>query len=240
MAQLNAPVTDIQLKSDMLTSAKLADLTTDEAKAAAWTDMTYPSAKAVVDQINKLAPDKIEHPIGSVLITATNETPATKVGGTWELIDKEYQAAVSTNTYWTPGMSGSTPIAEASGFVIHTDHLIHLYAQITTKVAISVTNSYTVGSFDHDMIGGVPNTPISFGYSDSNFANAVYTNNSSTESCTIRYGLGWDGTFTIYEIFNTTKQLPVNTLIYLNTSIKMDPEYMGDSFCDKFYWKRTA
>ena len=233
MANLETTVENLQWRSDMITSA---------AADADWnTDSKYPSAKAVADKISKIAPGKIEHPIESVLITSTNTNPGTTVGGTWTLIDKEYKAAVGANVYWDPAMNGSIPSAETSGFVTRTDHLIHLYAQITTKIAISTTTtSYTLGSFDHDMIGGAQNTPISFGYSDTNFANAVYTNGSSTESCMIRYGFSWDGGFTVYDIFNTNKQLPANTLIYLNTSIKMYHEYMGDSFCDKFYWKRIA
>ena len=233
MPRLNATVDQIQLTTNMLTSV--------DASTATWSDELYPSAKAVEDKINEIAPSKLEHPIGSVLITSTNANPGASVGGTWTLIDKEYKPAVGANVYWDPAMNGSTPSAEAAGFVTRTDHLIHIYAQITTKIEISTaTTSYTLGSFDHDMIGGLQNTPISFGYSDTNFTNAVYTNGSNTESCMIRYGFSWDGVFTVYEIFNTAKKLPANALIYLNTSIKMHPEYMGDSFCDKFYWKRTA
>lgn len=230
MAKLDITASQIQSTTNMILSGDTV---------TTWSDDKYPSAKAAFDNA---------HPIGSIIITNTNTNPAAAIndtrawlGGTWELVDKEYKAAVGANVYWTPAMNGSTPSAEATGFVTRTDHLIHLYSQITTKIAISTAStSYTLGSFDHDMIGGAPNTPISFGYSDSNFTNAVYTKHSTTESCMVRYGFSWDGGFTVYEIFNTDKQLPANALIYLNTSIKMSPEYMGDSFCDKFYWKRTA
>lgn len=234
MAQLNAPVTDIQLKSNMIIQG---------ASNTDWaSDSKYPSAKAVSDKINTIAPGKIEHPIGSVLITATNENPATKVGGTWEFIDKEYKAAVGSidSQVWTPSMSGASPSAEVSGFVLRTNHSMHLTLQVTTKVAISLTNSYSLGRLTHDRLGGAPNLPWSFGYTGSAFAHATYTSGSTLTSCTVRYSIGSTGDITIFEIHNTNKQLPVDTTLYINTPILMDPAYMGDSFCDKFYWKRTA
>lgn len=238
MAQLNATVEQIQLTTNMIKS--------DDNKA--WTDEYYPSAKSVSNIVDtKIAAiipsDKFEHPVGSVLITNTNVNPAASVGGEWSLIDKEYSntvTALDNSSYWTPTMSSSTPRAELSGFVIRTNHLIHLTLQFTTKIAASIANnSYTLGTIDHTKIGGASNLPMSFGFTGSNFANAVYVNGSATESCSIRYGIGATGTVTINEVFNTSKQLPVNATIYINVSIPMDPEYMGDSFCDKFYWQRT-
>lgn len=240
MAKLNATVDQIQLTSNMIKSGDTTD----------WTDANYPSAKSVSNLIDtKIAAiipaEKFEHPIGSVLITSTNTNPAASIGGEWSLIDKEYSNAVGSiagSPYWIPAMSGTTPRAELSGFVIRTDHLIHLTLQLTTKVALSLTSSgsSTLGTIDHDLVGGVPNLPMSFGFTGSAFAHATYTSNSTTESCTVRYSIGATGDLTIFEIHNTTKQLPIDAKIYINTSIPMSHEYMGDSFCDKFYWKRTA
>jgi hypothetical protein len=107
-------------------------------------------------------------------------------------------------------------------------------------VAISLVNSYSLGKLAHDRLGGAANLPCSFGYTGSSFAHATYTSGTALTSCTIRYGIGATGDITIYEIHNTNKQLPANTTIYINTPILMSPDYIGDSFCDKFYWKRTA
>lgn len=234
MAKLNAPATDIQLKSNMIGSG---DTITE------WSDDKYLSAKVALDNA---------HPIGSIVITNANTNPATAIngtrewlGGTWELIDKEYSPAVNGDVYWTPAMSGTTARAEASGFVIRTNHLIDLTMQLTTKVVVSTQNNaqLTLGVIDHGAIGGIggeASRPLYFGFSGSMFANAVYTNGSTTEACVIRYSLGPTGGFTIFEVYNANKQLPVDTTIYVNTSIPMDPEFMSDSFCDKFYWKRTA
>jgi hypothetical protein len=87
MAQLNTTVENIQLKENMIIAG---------AAATAWeSDSKYPSAKAVADKISAIAPGKIEHPVGSVLITSTNTNPSASVGGTWELIDKEYNTKLS-------------------------------------------------------------------------------------------------------------------------------------------------
>ncbi len=240
MAKLDATVGQIQLTTNMI---KSGDTT------ATWTDANYPSAKAVASLVDtKIAAiipsDKFEHPIGSVLITSTKASPETSIGGTWELIDKEYGNAVegiAGSPYWIPAMSGATPRAELSGFVIRTDHLIHLTMQFTIKILTALTNnSYGLGKIDHTKIGGATNLPMSFGFTGSDFAHATYVSGSTTESCTVRYSIGATGDVTIFEIHNTNNQLPVDAKIYINTSIPMDPEYMGDSFCDKFYWKRTA
>jgi hypothetical protein len=251
MAQLNITAEQIQLTTNML---KYDDNLTAETWTAEGSNDKYPSAQAVANLMNTTsaaiieacenASGSTEFPIGSVLITSTNESPATSMGGEWSLVDKEYSntvTALDSSSYWTPATSSSTPRAELSGFVIRTNHLIHLTLQFTTKIVASLTNnSYTLGTIDHTKIGGVFNLPMSFGFTGSNFANAVYVNGSATESCSIRYGIGATGTVTINEVFNTSKQLPVDAIIYINVSIPMDPEYMGDSFCDKFYWKRTA
>ena len=39
------------------------------------------------------------YPVGSVVITATNENPASTYGGNWELIDKEFKTQTVTPTY---------------------------------------------------------------------------------------------------------------------------------------------
>ena len=230
MAKIETTAANLQWKSNMI---KYGDNNTP------WTDDYYPSAYAVVEKINKSATSL---PVGSILITSTNENPSTKVGGSWQLIDKEYKPAVGSNVYWTSAVSGSAPLVEVMGFVTRTGHSIQLHADITTKDRISsASNSITLGKFDHTMIGGLTNTPISFGYFGSSIATAVYTSDgSTTESCSIRYSLDWNGSLAVYEIFNANKQLPAGTKIYLNVPILMDPEYMGDSFCDKFYWKRLA
>jgi hypothetical protein len=240
MAKLDTTVENIQLKSNMLTSGKLADLTTSEAKEAAWTDAAYPSAKAVADKISAF-----NLPIGSVLITSTNTSPATNVGGTWALIDKEYSSVADprVSEYWTPNKNGTTD-ADAAGFVIRTNHLIDLTLQITTKTVVSVPNNsqITLGTINHSKIGagdGIGQL-LNFNYIGVSFANAVYTNNSTTESCIIKCSLGSQGEFSISDIYNTNRQLPVGTTIYVNVSVPMRMNDMSDSFCNKFYWKRTA
>ncbi len=234
MAKLDIAASQIQSTTNMIISGDTATV---------WSDAKYPSAKAALNNA---------HPIGSVVITNTNTSPATAIndtrewlGGTWELVDKEYSPTVNDNVYWTPTMSDTTARAEASGFVIRTNHLIDLTMQLTTKVVVSTANNaqLTLGGIDHGAIGGIGGEaarPLYFGFSGSKFANAVYTNGSTTEGCVIRYSLGPTGGFTIFEVYNANKQLPVGTTIYVNTSIPMDPEFMGDSFCDKFYWKRIA
>ena len=51
----------------------------------------------------------VMHPVGSILITSTNTNPSSELGGTWELIDKEFfelgiqdTTNSGSGTYFTP------------------------------------------------------------------------------------------------------------------------------------------
>ena len=118
MSKLNATTNQIELNTNKVTSTT---------PSSGWTDTQYPSAKALYsaytglnESITKVETRcanletsyskvlNIAHPIGSIMITSTNTSPASSVGGTWQLIDKGFASVNATGTnYFTVG-SGVT------------------------------------------------------------------------------------------------------------------------------------
>jgi hypothetical protein len=240
MAQLNATASQIQLTTNMINSGNTT---------ATWDDNTYPSAKAVADRINtkiaEIVPaDKFEHPIGSVLITSTNTNPSASVGGTWTLIDKEYNndklhlnAGASS---WTVGSASLT-----SGVIILAGHLSRVSLTLATTTSLSSsssTSALTLGTISPTIAGAggtageIPRN--AFGVSDLVKGIVQAINKEGTETYDIQYNIDANGSITITKIFNN-KTLPVGTVINLTTYIPMHKDFMSDSACNKFYWRRT-
>lgn len=233
MPNLDTAAGNIQLKSNMIISA--------DASTAPWSDAYYPSAKAVADRINAIAPGKIEHPVGSILITSTNANPGASVGGTWELIDKVYNndklhlnAGASS---WSVGSASLT-----SGVIIKADHNSRVSLTLTTNTSLSSSSSTSalkLGTISPTIVGAGEIPLIAFGVSDLVDGIVQAVNTEGTETYDIQYKIDANGNITIAKIFNN-KTLPVGTIIKLTTFIPMHKDFMADSACDKFYWKRKS
>jgi hypothetical protein len=230
MPQLNTTVDNIQLKENMITSAA----------AAEWdTDAKYPSAKAVKNAITASV-----SAVGSVVITSTNTNPGSTFGGTWELIDKVYNngklhlnAGASS---WSVGSASLT-----SGVIIKADHNSRVSLTLTTTTSLSSSSSTSalkLGTISPTVVGAggtageIPY--IAFGVSDLVDGIVQAVNKEGTETYDIQYKIDASGNITIAKIFNN-KTLPVGTVINITTFIPMHKDFMSDSACDKFYWKRT-
>lgn len=228
MAQLHATVDEIQLTKRMIIADTNTTLTT---ALENWTDEEYPSALAVAELINKTVPDRVEHPIGSVVITSTNENPGASIGGTWTMIDKEYKneykAIPNTIAAWTSNN------ATAGGGIIRANHEISIKVWLVTTAALSKNN--TIGEFSRALCG-VKDTGS---FTLSNEGGIAYAVGPNDESYIIRYILNGGGTLSIDEIVEN-KTLPIGTTIHFHTIVPMTKDDMADGFCDKFYWKRTA
>ena len=224
MAQLNATVDQIQLTTNMIKSSD----------TKLWDDTNYPSAKAVTDIVDtKIAAiipaEKFEHPIGSVLITSTNVSPASTIGGEWALFDKEYKneyAAMHISQAWTASA------ATASGGITRANHEICIKVWLVTTAAVS--NGTVLGNFSRTLVG----VKDSGSFTLSNEGGIAYATGDNGESFIIRYVLNGGGELSVSRVFDN-KTLPIGTTIHIHTIVPMTDDDMLDSFCDKFYWKRT-
>jgi len=235
MAKLDITAEQIQSTTNMITSS---------AAVSEWnTDLKYPSTKATLNKA---------HPVGSILITSVNYSttdtrhPDNSIGGTWELVDKEYRVAATESITWTPYDSKATL---SRGIVTCSNHMVYLTMELTANSTISPSPDGQItgklGQINPNSIGAIydvshPN-PLAFNTTtDFTLAYAVTGAGATAESCIIVANLSTTGEVNIRAILNANKQLVSGTKIYLSISVPMKSTNMADSFCDKFYWKRTA
>lgn len=237
MANLNATVNDIQLKTNMIGSS---------AVASAWdTDEKYPSAKAVVQAITNATADitcDVEYPIGSVLITSTNVNPEASVGGKWSLIDKKYKnnyIATYNFSGWTPTTTnGATLELSSRGGFFWNGHSLFIQMVLVTPSTVELASGAVLGIVSRPSCGIKENGTF---YQCPENGIALVT--ADNYNYTISYDFYYDGSITFKSIVSSSgtarTTLPKNAKIYINVPIQVLTNDMLDSFCDKFYWKRT-
>lgn len=166
-------------------------------------------------------------PVGSVYIMNTNSNPAGFLGGTWELIDKEFRC----QTFDVTPTKNTTNCTDATAQLHLAGHNIFLRVTFTNKVAIT-DSSLTMFT--------IP--PSSCGV-DTFYAQHI-THFSDGGNAVIRSSLDGSGNWSTIDVLvrgSSTASLAASTEISV-TTLLMDTTYthMLDSFCDKFYFKRTA
>lgn len=217
MPKLNTTVDNIELKTNKIIS-------TSTKPVSEWTDAEYPSAKTLLN---------IAHPVGSIITTGANENPGSKLGGTWELVDKTFghQYITLNSAYWTGTNASIYPSATAAS-VILTDHMFTLKLAMQVNITVNNDNTVALGALNIESCG-IKKLPQHIMY-----APAV----SDEGNCTVAYYVGTDGQIELYETINIdgTHSMASGSVFYVYLTQPIPYEDMLDDFCDKFYWKRTA
>lgn len=244
MAKLNAAVNEIQLTTNMINS---------QSAAADWdTDAKYPSAKAVAQAITTATSAitcNVEYPIGSVIMVhkelsagetyeATN--PAATFGGTWTLVDKAFKNGTSTiggpNVQFSPTANNFNLSLETA---IRNDHTLLL------QLGVSVGSTTSVPSGQSNLT--MANLTLArygvYGLSHNPTNGIAFATHASNASSVINYWISGNGELSLRDVVtggSSTHALNTGSYIYINVAIPIPHGDMIDSFCDKFYWKRTA
>lgn len=241
MSKLNATTNQIELNTHKVTGT---------APSSSWTDAQYPSAKALYsaytslnESITKVATRctnletsyskvlNIAHPIGSIMITSTNTNPASSVGGTWTLVDKGFtdRMAYIPSSSWTAGAADFT--GETNSIVELADHTLSLRLSLTTTAALSDTET-TLGTLDLSTVGitELPYTIVSD------------VTASDGGQCTISYSIVAGGKISSTDVLTVggSHSLAAGNTFSIHVNQTVGYTRMLDSFCNKFYWKRTA
>lgn len=163
--------------------------------------------------------------IGDVVITSTNENPSGRLGGTWELIDKEFKSYASSSSNFFN--ADSTNCELDSCYYTRAGHLIQIRLNYTNKASLGDTN-LVLGTFDFDELG-----VTSFPYSLYNLIGATDGGNALLTTY-INYATG------VLTHAESTSAVSANNSCYLLFEVALTYNRMLDSSCDKFYWERTA
>lgn len=166
------------------------------------------------------------YPVGSVYCSSTNTNPSTLYGGTWELISKGFKNTIENNKSC---FTASNNVVCNDCYVSRSFETVRVRPYLTINSAMNETGML-LGTFDFSKIGFYI-LPFSFIaqtlYSDGANGGIVYTLDSTTS------------TLNQLDVFNLTS-ISTGKIWYFDFMFTVDKEVMIDSFCDKFYWKRTA
>jgi hypothetical protein len=173
------------------------------------------------------------YPVGAVYCCSTNTNPSSKLGGTWVLIGKGFASTYSTDDpiftpYANPNDNTSNIILEKS-YIIRNDSSIRMRINLATTDTMSDTG-LTLGTINFDKIGI---TGLDMSY----LAQATFSDGANG-------GIMWNldyitGKLEQVDVINTGGLKPEQTF-FIEINILTRHQKMIDSFCDKFYWKRTA
>lgn len=167
------------------------------------------------------------YPVGSVVITDSNTNPGdTLKFGTWTLIDKEFKSQSRTATV----SRNTTNFSALSVTAIYDSHTITFVGSMTSSVSIAGTNLEVLTQTLTDNGASALASAIPFtGYCDS--AHAMVLMDIDTAGRVRTLDVVVRGTGTSVASGNSFDWSVTCPCLYTA---------MQDSFCDKFYWKRTA
>lgn len=169
------------------------------------------------------------YPIGSIVATSTNTNPSTELGGTWELIDKEFKSeASSSDDLFT---ANSTNCELSSCYYTRSGHSLQIRLNFTNKVALT-DSAVDLGNFNYDELG-ITTMPFGLYYElgTTDDGNGIFLFYVDYES----------GNIESREVLSKNdNSIAVDSSCYLLFEFVVTQSRMIDSFCDKFYWKRTA
>ena len=233
MAQFFGTVEEIQKTTNMIKS---------QAPATDWdTDTKYPSALAVKNAITASAGAavcEIANAVGSVIITSTNSNPGSTLGGTWELVDKEFKnnfVNLSASDWTESNATFNVGKVQRDGHTVRLQLWLRTRDTLTTFGGILGTLNRTACGLD------ITKSQGSFGMSPENSVAFATTSNDQIDYV-VKYFVRGDGYIELKRIMLTgsVTALPKESTICLEFSALVDWNGMLDDACDKFYWKRTA
>lgn len=177
-------------------------------------------------------------PVGSVYVTRTNSSPASTLGGSWALFDKEFAPFSSfdtgsggevsfNNSYANPNSGDQQVNVERSG------HSIWIRFRMTNTSQIG-EDEVRLCTVPLSYMGGEPsvNIPICLLSDTANghvYGQLKANGEMVTDDVLARSGTSISGTLASGNTFS-------GVAVYTYGDI----DYMDDSLCSKFYWRRTS
>lgn len=170
------------------------------------------------------------YPIGSVYVMSTNTNPSTFLGGSWSLIDKEFKAQNISEISLGTSQRNTTNCSEATVSGTLSGHNILIICNFTSKV--------TVGDTTLEMFT-IP--PDSFGVDA--FSTQRITFMSDGGDALMQMNLAAAGVLSTLDVGNpytSTHSVSARSFSQFRVNLFTSYTNMLDSFCNKFYFKRTG
>lgn len=167
------------------------------------------------------------YPVGAQYVTSTNTNPGAWLGGTWELIDKQFADAVFGSECFVADaskMTGSPAVA------LHRNgHSIAGNFSWTTAVKIE-DSTITIGHFDFSILG----------ISEIGYECVINALSDGGGVVVMTRIVSASGNVNTVDCFGSDTSLAIGKYIYGYISFTVPKENILDSACDKFFWKRVA
>ena len=175
--------------------------------------------------------------VGDVIVTGDSSNPQNLYSGfgntTWELIDKRFkkQHITTSATVFTRNTTNVSSIS--SVFARMQNHSVFFRIQITAGVAMTTTRLE---------LGTINLTNVGF---NSQSCYLLYNTAMSSDGAgVVMYSLQTDGKIyyegCVCKRKRTTDGIASGKTFTLYLEVPCTVGQMGNSFCDRFYWKRTA
>lgn len=176
----------------------------------------------------------IQPPVGTVVCMSSNTAPS--YYGTWELIDKEFKLA-QTDKLSSITLNTTNVTSLGHAYTTWSGHTITISLEtLTTKVALA----------DSD-VQLMTLTPANFGVTRFGYAASWFTFFSDGGDALLSFTVSTAGVLTSKDGFkiaagsSTAHSVPAGSLGPFQLTFQFaNHSYMNDSYCDKFYFKRTA
>lgn len=180
----------------------------------------------------------VHYPVGCVICTATNTNPSSQYGGTWTLIDKEFKTQVLTGTSSKPLFTINTTNVNSISSAVRASFdgkNIYIRMHLNTKVALTDT-TITLGTFDLEGLGMTTTTG-----SVLNFIAGYCTGGTNKDGVAICQ-ISSSGVLSSRDVITRVSggSIAASSDIRFFFHYMYNTGYVNDSFCDKFYWRRTA
>lgn len=177
------------------------------------------------------------YPVNSVVITSTNTNPSSDFGGTWVLMNKEYRVQkLPANDYATWNSSLTN---DGDGYILIAGNRVSAVLTFTNKIALN-DDKVEIVEFPWNDIGVNASLTLPCVVSNDYFCDGANTVGLAGMATS---WVGQRGFFVIEHndvVPQGSSGVATGHMFYLKMDLWLEDSQMLDSFCDKFYWKRTA
>lgn len=172
------------------------------------------------------------YPVGSVVMTATNASPANKFGGEWTCIDKRLAYRLFDSDVAPDFFTPTSNTRSWYAYILREGHTLQIKLEIVSEIQAGETD-VNWGTFDFAKLGfeRLFFTPI-----------PIMCSSDSADTLLLGQLNYSSGVFSTFDVNPKTDggNLPAGYVFSATFTVSVTQNAMFDNACDKFYWKRIS